>query len=57
VLACCLALLAGAVSGCMTTQEKAAQRQAEARRILKARELRRQRRADHGTHQTRSEKR
>ena len=54
-LACCLALLAGAASGCMTTQEKAALRQAEAKRILKARELRRQRRVDHGGHRARSE--
>jgi hypothetical protein len=57
VLACCLALLAGAVSGCMTTQEKASLRQAEAKRILKAREVRRQRRADHGKHRARSERR
>lgn len=41
-LACCLALLGGVLSGCMTTQETAVLRQARARQILKARELRRE---------------
>jgi hypothetical protein len=39
-LAGCLALLGGAAAGCQTTQETAALRQARAKRILKARELR-----------------
>jgi hypothetical protein len=43
-LACCLALLGGAVAGCQTTQETAAFRQARAKRVLKAREERRERR-------------
>jgi hypothetical protein len=55
-LACCLALLGGAVSGCMTTQETAALRQARAKRILKARELRREHRA-HRNHRSRSQNR
>lgn len=37
---CAGALLLGAASGCQTTQEKAAAKQAEAQRILKAREQR-----------------
>ena len=44
VLACCLGLLAIGASGCMTTQETAALRQARAKRILEKRELRRERR-------------
>jgi cytochrome c biogenesis protein ResB len=56
VLACCLALFGGSVSGCMTTQETAALRQARAKRILKARELRREHRA-HRNHRSRSQKR
>ena len=39
---CCL--LAGAVSGCTTTQETAARKQAESKRFLKEREARRDRR-------------
>jgi cytochrome c biogenesis protein ResB len=54
-LACCLALLGGGVSGCMTTQETAALRQARAKRVLKARALRREHRADRHR-QGRSEK-
>jgi cytochrome c biogenesis protein ResB len=57
VFVCCLALLAGAVSGCMTTQETAAVRQARAKRILKARELRRERRSHHHDQRGREEKR
>lgn len=55
-LACCLALLGGVLSGCMTTQETAALKQARARRILKARELRREPRA-HQHHRPRSQNR
>jgi cytochrome c biogenesis protein ResB len=43
-LVCCLALFGGALAGCQTTQETAALRQARAKRILKERELRRERR-------------
>jgi hypothetical protein len=39
---CCL--LAGAVTGCTTTQETAAKKQAESKRFLKEREARRDRR-------------
>lgn len=35
-LAACLCLLAGGAAGCSTTQEKAAAKQAESARILKA---------------------
>jgi hypothetical protein len=38
VLAICGLLLAGALAGCSTTQEKAAAQQARAKRILEARE-------------------
>lgn len=34
VAACCGSLLLGAAAGCSTTQEKAAEHQAEAKRIL-----------------------
>jgi len=54
-LACCLALFGGAVAGCQTTQETAAIKQARAKRILKKRELRRERRAEKAK-QTRSER-
>jgi hypothetical protein len=40
VLAVCGLLLAGALAGCTTTQEKAARQQAHAKRILEAREKR-----------------
>jgi hypothetical protein len=42
-LAAGASLLAGAASGCKTTQEKAAAHQAEAQRILDAREKRQER--------------
>jgi hypothetical protein len=42
LLAACGLLLLGAASGCSTTQETAARKQAESRRILEAREK------DHG---------
>jgi outer membrane protein assembly factor BamE (lipoprotein component of BamABCDE complex) len=44
VLAACAALLAGALAGCSTTQEKAARQQAESKRILDARAKRQERR-------------
>ncbi|HKB52178.1 MAG TPA: hypothetical protein VKC63_12225 [Solirubrobacterales bacterium] len=52
VLAICGLLLAGALAGCTTTQEKAARQQARAKRILEAREKRQQRAKshDHGGH-------
>ncbi|HEX7292962.1 MAG TPA: hypothetical protein VF259_00315 [Solirubrobacterales bacterium] len=37
VAGCCGSLLLGAAAGCSTTQEKAAQHQAEAKRILEER--------------------
>ncbi len=53
VVACAL-LLAGALAGCATTQETAARKQAESKRILEKRELgRKHRQAD----RKRSEKR
>jgi hypothetical protein len=45
VLAVCGLLLAGALGGCSTTQEKAAHQQARAKHILEAREKRRNRRS------------
>lgn len=39
-LAACASLLAGAATACSTTQEKAAQHQAESKRILEARDQR-----------------
>jgi Flp pilus assembly protein TadD len=44
VLGVCCLLLVGAVSGCTTTQETAAKKQAESKRFLKEREARRDRR-------------
>jgi hypothetical protein len=41
LLAICCLLLAGAISGCATTQETAAAKQAESKRFLKEREARR----------------
>lgn len=38
LLAVCGLLLVGAITGCTTTQEKAASRQARSKRILEARE-------------------
>jgi uncharacterized lipoprotein len=40
ILAVCGLLLVGALAGCSTTQEKAAQQQARAKHILEAREKR-----------------
>jgi hypothetical protein len=44
------ALLAGGVSGCSTTQDKAAAHQAESERILKAREMRQQKKKSQTKH-------
>jgi len=52
VLAVCGLLLVGALTGCSTTQEKAARQQARAKHILEAREKRQDRRSkshDHGS--------
>ncbi|HSS05271.1 MAG TPA: hypothetical protein VLK89_08825 [Solirubrobacterales bacterium] len=52
VLTVCGLLLAGALAGCSTTQEKAAHQQARAKHILDAREKRQQQRSksdDHGS--------
>jgi hypothetical protein len=46
VLGACAALLAGAASGCSTTQEKAERQQAQAKHILDARAERQQRKKD-----------
>jgi hypothetical protein len=51
LLAACGLLLPGALSGCATTQETAARKQAESKRILEAREKRQKKRSkshDHG---------
>ena len=40
ILAVCGLLLVGGLTGCSTTQEKAAQQQAQSKRILEAREKR-----------------
>jgi len=49
VLAVCGLLLAGALAGCSTTQEKAAHQQARAKHILEAREQRQKQKSDdHG---------
>ena len=40
----CVLLLAGALAGCATTQETAARKQAESKRILEKRELKRKHR-------------
>jgi hypothetical protein len=44
LLAVCCLLLAGALTGCTTTQDTAARRQAESKRFLEKREARRDRR-------------
>lgn len=44
LLALCALLLLGAVSGCATTQETAARKQAQSKRILEARAKRKERR-------------
>jgi len=52
ILAVCGLLLAGAFAGCSTTQEKAAQQQAQSKRILEAREQRQRKHSktnDHGS--------
>jgi hypothetical protein len=47
VLAVCALLIAGALTGCTTTQEKAARQQARSKRILEARERKHEHRAHH----------
>ena len=52
LLMACGLLLLGAMSGCATTQETAAKKQAESKRFLEAREARRDKRSksdDHGS--------
>lgn len=52
LLAACGLLLLGGLSGCATTQETAAKKQAESKRILEAREKRQRRQSktnDHGS--------
>jgi hypothetical protein len=52
LLAACGLLLLGAMSGCATTQDTAAKKQAESKRILEAREKRQDKRSksdDHGS--------
>jgi hypothetical protein len=52
LLAVCGLLLLGVISGCATTQETAAKKQAESKRILEAREKRQEKRSkshDHGS--------
>ena len=54
LVAACVLLLAGAPAGCATTQETAARKQAESKRILEKRELKRKhRQADRKRSQTR----
>jgi outer membrane lipoprotein-sorting protein len=48
LLAACGLLLLAALSGCATTQETAARKQAESKRILEAREKRQKQRAKEG---------
>lgn len=50
LLAVCGALLLGATSGCATTQDTAAEKQAESRRILDARERKQDRRHQERRH-------
>lgn len=53
MVATCALLLLGVAPGCSTTQETAAEKQAESKRILEAREKRGEKRAksdDHGSH-------
>jgi hypothetical protein len=45
LLAVCGLLLLGSMSGCATTQETAAKKQAESKRFLEAREARREKRS------------
>lgn len=44
LLALCALLLLGTIAGCATTQETAARKQAQSKRILEAREKRKERR-------------
>jgi hypothetical protein len=44
LLALCVLLLLGTIAGCATTQETAARKQAQSKRILEAREKRKERR-------------
>jgi outer membrane lipoprotein-sorting protein len=54
----CLLLAVTALAGCATTQETAARKQAESKRILAARKHRRQTKThDHKTHDNGSKKR
>jgi uncharacterized lipoprotein len=53
VFAVCGLLLVAGLTGCSTTQEKAAQQQARSKRILEAREQRQLKQSktnDHGSH-------
>ena len=57
-VAACACLLAVGAAGCSTTQEKAAAKQAESRRILAARKHRQDaKKHDHKTHEKGSKKR
>ncbi len=47
VLVVCAPLLLGGIAGCSTTQEKAAQQQAQSERILEAREQRQKKSKSH----------
>jgi hypothetical protein len=54
LVAACALLMAGSLAGCATTQETAARKQAESKRILEKRELaRKHRQADRKRSQTR----
>jgi outer membrane protein assembly factor BamE (lipoprotein component of BamABCDE complex) len=54
LIAVCALLLAGALAGCTTTQETAARKQAQSKRILEKRELaRKHNQADRKRSQTR----
>lgn len=58
VLVACLLLAVAALAGCATTQETAALKQAESKRILAARKHRQQaKNHDHKTHEKGSKKR
>jgi hypothetical protein len=56
LLALCCLLLAGSVSGCTTTQETAAAKQAESKRFLEERERKRDRHQKAKADRSRSEK-
>lgn len=58
LVAACLLLAVTALAGCATTQDTAARKQAESKRILAARKHRQQaRKHDHKTHEQGSPKR